>query len=579
MTLSLAEIGGIEFGVHPDEVFETSNSLLARILRDEEPTTILLLSIGNRPVSDNAGVIGEGGEIASLAFGEAENELAGGGSDESILLSDSDWCGRPDDFGAAHLEADPRIIDVGDYQERIPLFPEEDRRAVTFAASATAANDDGYFSDWQFDRTVEGQTAQMILAEENGYSRDFINIAQMRGRSVRASLKEAVFEFETVSDFFGRTPFCQDKWTGRGGSGGDAHLAGRRIQVVSGFCQNVELVLEDAAFETWRATAGEYIDLPRVMDALAPLPWNGQDFLDDLAALKAATIAPGFHARASKIGRVRTNRGGLALGRVTADILAPRPTTADILVFGAFGPAGLPSSFVNQGSFGVLPDDPVGFLARGEETVEDVFNALLRPFNGHFGPDAQGRLTVGVVNAGALDAPIFSLESDDWIDGEPDGDAPRARWAQSVTWNRNWTVMSASEIIDHEANPDVSAAQWAFAQRESETARASDSSVLQRFRLGGVDDGDEVYGPVEGYFTTEAGAQAAAESLLAWLKLRKKQWRTEAGQRFLFTRAGQPGLLTFDGMGLSTSRVFLPGERVISRRARGAQLSGLIAYA
>ena len=584
MSLSLTDIGAIELGVHPGELAESPDSLLLKLLRGEEPEIIVMASIGNRPVAA-AGAIDDAGEIGSLAIGEAPNELSGAGADERILLSDGEWCGRPDDFGAAHLEADARIVQISDYQERIPLYPEEDRRATQFIASLEAANDDGYFADWQYERTVEGQPAALFMAEENGYSRDFVPIARARGKAMRAGLTRAAFEFETIADIFGRAPFCRETWTGKGGSGGDPHLAGRRIQIVVGSCRNVEPVLEDALFETWRVTAGEYRNVTALKDAMAPLAWTGVDYLDDLAALKAADIPPGYFAKASTIGRVRSNRGGLAFGRVTADVEgstlfgAYSDRTADILAWAARGPAGLPLELVNQGSYGALPDDPVGFVAYGEETVEDVYNALLKPYNGHFGPDRNGRLSVGVVNADLLDAPEYALEEEDWIGGEPDPADQPPRWAQSVTWNRNWTVMTAAELVDPDLNPEVTADDIAFAQRESDVARAEDSAVLQQFRLGGVVDGDDVYGPVPGFFATEQGARRAARSLLGWLKLRKRRFSPESGFNFIFARTGRPGRLAYPDMGLEGARAFIADERTIRSGERRVRLSGLIAYA
>ncbi len=582
MTLALTDIGAIEFGVDPDETAESADSLLRKLLRGAEPEIIVMLRIGNRPVAGGGADLDDDGDIASLAFGEASNELAGASSDQQLLISDGDWCGKPDDFGAAHLEADPRLIDAGDYQERIPIYPEEDRRAVTFAASAEVANDDGFFADWQYDRTVEGQTAQLFLAEENGYSRDFLTIAEMRGRAMRAGLTRAVFEFETVADFFGRTPYCRDKWSGNGGSGGDAHLAGKRIQrVIGGPVMNVELALEDAAFETWRVTAGEYQDILKLKDAIAPLPYAGVDFIDDLAAMKAYAIPPGEYVRCSKLGRVRTNRGGLAFGKVTADVVGEVSSqTADILAHAALNTVSLPPQLVNQGSYGVIPADPVGYVAYGEETVEDVYNALLKPFNGYFGPDQNGRLSLGVVNAMLFDAPSYTLEEDEWFDGEPEDVDQRPRWRQSVTWNRNWTVMTAADIVpDWESNPNISQADVDFAQRETDLETAEDAAVLQRFRLGGVDDGDEVYGPVEGYFTTQDGARKAALNLLGWLKLRKKRFRPESGFNLIFARAGSAGRLIYPDMGLSAGRNFIADERIIRTGDRKIELNGIIAYA
>jgi len=220
----VTDISGVEFGVDPDETIVSPDSLLKKILRGAEPEIIVFLSLGNRPVAGTPANLDTYGDIATLAFGEESDELAGASSDEVLLLSDGDWIGRPDDFGAAHLESDPRIVSAGDYQERCPLLPEEGRRAASLIASVEAANDDGYWSDWQYDRTVEGQPAKLFIGEDGGLSRDFLNLAVARGKSVRAGVEHARIDLGTVADLLEHSPFCQEKFEGKGGATGDAHL-------------------------------------------------------------------------------------------------------------------------------------------------------------------------------------------------------------------------------------------------------------------------------------------------------------------------------------------------------------------
>jgi hypothetical protein len=578
----VAEIGVVEFGVDPDEISTGGDTLLQKLLRGEEPEYIVFVRIGHRAISAAGPDLDEDEGIGTLAFGEASNELAGAGSDQAMLLSDGDWVGRPDDFGAANLEADPRVISAGDYQERVPLMPEERRRASQLIASVELANDDGFFSDWQFDQTVEGQPAKLFLGSENGLSTDWIDLAIAQGKSLRAGVKTAQLTLETIADGLDRSKVCQEKWAGIGGSTGGPELKDRRIQIVFGDAKNVEMILEHEALEIWRASAGEIRSFKKVKDALAPLSWTGEDFTD-WNGLAQAVIPAGFYATATAIGRCRTNRGGLALGKVTADIEGSTllggysARTGDILVWAARGPAGLPPSLVATQSYGVLPGDPISYVAFGEETVADLHNDLLRPFNGWYGPDQFGRLQVDIVNASLLTAPNYSVFSEDIFDINPNEFDQPPRWAQSISWDRNWTVMAASEIVDFNQNPNVSAEDAAFAQRKEAFWRETDTTVLQRYRLGGAIDGDDAFGPVAGFFTTEAGVKNAAGLMLAWLKTRKKRISARSYFNLLFARAGRPGSVQFDGAGLDAGRVMIAEDRTILSRDRQIEVNGLIA--
>ena len=387
-------IGETEFGVDPQENAKPSKGLLARLLRGDEVETIIFLRVTSRAIEPVATDINDQDDISALALGEASNELAGGGGDDVMLFSDGEWCGHADDFGSAHLEADPRLFPGGTASIRklVPLFPEAERRAVQFIAVFDAANDDGFFNAWQYQRTVDAQRFDVMMGEEYGYSADWIPLARATGKSFSANAKIGEFELESIADALKGKLVCREKFLGRGAGTGDAHLAGQRIQIPFGYCPNVRMELEDAETGVYRASAGAINDFVRVKDQNQPLIWDGVDH-PNYSSLIAAIVAPGYFTKANSIARCKL--GSEARGIVTADIEGSTlfgqysAYARDILQFIAQGPAGVPLALINQGSFGVLPDHPIGFLAEGDITAAEVFDKILRPWNGYIDQDAM----------------------------------------------------------------------------------------------------------------------------------------------------------------------------------------------
>ena len=122
-------------------------------------------------------------------------------------------------------------------------------------------------------------------------------------------------------------------------------------------------------------------------------------------------------------------------------------------------------------------------------------------------------MTIGLVNADTLGGVNIDLDIEDLIQFEPDREREEMpRYAQSISWNRNWTVMSTAEVVDHTDNPDVSAQDDAFVKRKDEAYREEAAEVLQRHK--GAVDGDVEYGVIEGFFTTREGVEDAARKML-----------------------------------------------------------------
>lgn len=547
----VATIGGVPIAADPDEAIVDDAPLSLRLIRGDEIETLFFVRIQNRSISAVAPLSAEADAISEQPISALGDELPGAGSVDIEFLSDGEWCGRPDDFGAAHLEADPRLISAGDFETNLPYLPEQGRRAQSAVASIEAINADGYFDIFQSQRSIDGLIVQAHVGEVNGYSRQHILAYEALGRSISADFDRATFDIETVASLLDRSALTQT-YDGNGGSSGDANLAGKRVPLCFGECFNITPDLESFANLIFRASAGAILDFTAVKDMGAPLTWDGVDH-GDYASLANAVVAPGMFTKATAIGRFKL--GAEPAGIVTADVRgeilfgAYSARTADILVALALSAARLDASLINQASFGVLPTDDIGLYLDGsvDVTVADIFDALLTPFNGWYGAQRDRRLHVGVIASPASLASSWSIDEPSVfsIDFEEFDEPPR--YGQAVTWGRNWTPMSEAELVDYSGGA-ITVAEWNRLQRSEESYEAVDASVLIRHKAAFKGDA------VRGYFAGEAGARAAADSWLAFLKNPMRKARVKTGLNALFIAEGTTGSLQMDRLGLDAGR-------------------------
>lgn len=556
-----AAIGDVAIGALPDEGGPSRVPLASRLLAGEEVETVIVMEVVNTPIVPRTSLPSESTAIGALAIGDAPDLLAGAGAEERLFLGDGLWCGRPDDFGAAHLEAEVRLVDIGEFQEEIPYLPEQDRRATASAGAATLANADGRFDDFFGSRSVDAQRVRAWLTDDrDGYTADWIEIMDTLAEALDPELDDARLSPLNVATLL-EAPALRSKYEGLGGATGDERLKGKYIPLVIGDCFNVEPDLESFEDQIDRWNEGALSDITAVKDGAAPLLWDGVDHAD-YSSLKNAVVAPGFFTKALAIGR--TKRGAGAAFRITGDVSGPYGTTAAALLAFARGAAGLPEELIDAPSFGVLPTAPIDLFLKGDRSVSvaEIFDALLRPFNGWYGALRARKLRVGIVGSPVPMTKTWTVESHEIFENSLSVrkfETP-PRWRVGVTGVRNWTPMTADELVDWRENPDVSQAEWERLQRTEELAERSDAGVKLRHR--GALDHIETYGAVRGYFTNFADAQAAADSLFLFLSRPMRRVDFETGFQEIFTSPGAAGTLTVEG------RLQLDGDRpaLVTRR-------------
>ena len=562
-------IAGHAIGALPDEAFAALRPLRARLIAGEEVETVIIAEITSRSVAPTGPLPDIAEPIAALAIGDAPNLLAGAGPEDVLFVADGQWCGRPDDFGAAHLEPKILLVDFGEQTTEIPYLPEQDRRATTSSGTMTLANGDGALDAFFGSRTVDGHRVRAFLTDDrDGYSAHWVEIADLVTEALDPEIDEARLIPINVAAYL-ETPALRSKYEGRGGSTGDARLKDKFVPLAFGDCFNVEP--DNESFENGidRWHDGALVDVTAVRDGGAPLLWDGLDY-PDYSTLKNAVVAPGFFTKALAIGR--TKRGAEALFRITGDISAPLQTTAEILLALARGAAGLSEDLVDAPSFGALPIAPVNLFIKGDRqvTAAEIFDALLRPFNGWYGSMGSRKLAVGIaaapetlVETWAVDS--HEVEADSFRDRKFE---TQVRWRVGVTGARNWTPMGADELVDYVENPSLPREMWERLQREEELAERADAALKLRHRL--ALDAVEEFGATRGYFTNLADAQAAADALFALLSRPMRRVEFDTGLQELFTQPGTAGRVALEGRleidagkpALVTRRVFRGSRRI-----------------
>jgi hypothetical protein len=242
-----------------------------------------------------------------------------------------------------------------------------------------------------------------------------------------------------------------------------------------------------------------------------------------IAALQAATIAPGQYATALTLGLFRL--GGSPAGVVTADVTADGPNTAAGIARAMLLDAGLSSADLDGASFDALTaanGAPCGYLVGDDRSVLQAATDVLRSVGGWIVPRGDGAFQVGRLQAPS-GAPVASLA--DWqVRGSVQRLAPAdsnrgvPAWRVVVRYGRLARPLTEGEIVGA-VDPSRRAA-LSLAYRE---AVAEDPSIKARHLMA-----PEM--TFETYLTETADAQAEAARLLAIYGTRRAIWRVQLDQ-------------------------------------------------
>lgn len=477
--------------------------------------------------------------IGALPIAALAKSIPGAGAAETLFLSDRFWCGSPHDTRRPNQRARARLLSAGDHEVKGPLYPEEARRAATTISSANILDGDGLIAGFLETQAIDGGRAVFSYGEEGGDAAEHIVYFEALVKSTARDGPVVTVSFDTAPSLLD-APAQTVKYSGAGGEGGDPRLKDRYVPLVYGPFFNVEPLLEETDILSYRTNVGDIDGYDVIKDRGVPLAWDGRTFADYPSYRNAMVAAPPAPGTYSLGPNSRFALGDAPAGIVTCDGRGSKlfgtyaATTSAILRF-ILAPQPALNVVFDESTFGFLPNDAIYLYLDGATawTKAEIANALLAPYLAWLDIDAAGR--IAVARAGDPDAgnPADTLTENDILDGWRLAalDNP-IRFAQEVTWGRNWRPMGPAEIADPAEQPLISVDEWSRLQREEEIAAGGDASVL-------IPHPSAKAGPrLRGYFASEQPARTAADEIfalfgkeLALAEIPVKLWRAYSLRR------------------------------------------------
>jgi hypothetical protein len=504
-----ADTGGLPSG----------QTLAARLARGEAPPLVNFVEIFGRSLISDADPGIDPIGAASLASIPAS--ALGAGAENTLFLSDREWCGRPDDFARPNQLAMPVLVSAGDTQARGPIYPEDTRRVQQTVSSVRFIDADGFFSAYLRDNAIDGGRVIAFFGEEAGYSADHVVYFDALVKDYERDGKEIIVTLDTAQSLLD-APALTAKYTGGGGELGDSYLKDAYIPAIFGYFYNAEPVLEDYLKQSYRLNIGDIDFIEDVKDRGVPLTFDGRHFETYADYILADDPDPGYYCTGPNS---RFRLGEAPAGVLTVDGRGSKlfgafsATTRAILRFILGGGQSLGYAF-DEATFGFLPDDEIGLYLDGSEEVtrEEIANALLAPYLAWIDTDPAGRLAVARAQDPETGAAVDALTEDDILEGWRETPlANPVRLSQEVTWGRNWRPMAPSEIADPANQPLISVEEFNRLQREEEVAIAGDLSLIVPYPSAKA-------GPrLRGYFRGEQAAKDAAQFLFDFFGKAMKQ--------------------------------------------------------
>lgn len=453
-----------------------------------------------------AGFIGYRHDV-SLAISGAASLFAN--ADFRLLLATEDYATWPTDSLANRQFLGTLIVPLS--FERSLLTGGSIGDVTAAWGEVEAENSDGGYDYLVRDYTINGRRITMRMGDAEAAHDthavifDGVGVSwQVTEQRLRIRVRDFAYRLEKALQ--------QGTYPGTGGLGGGADLAGKRIPLAFGPCDNVTPALVIPNELLFQVHDGAVQDTVMVYVRGAALA-KGADY-PDAAALRAATIPSGSFATCNAAGLFRINF--LLEGEVTADVQGDKTggtyatTTAGIVqrIAGRMGE----TSFDTAAFVAVTSAQPATvcyYLGVDDgATAQDVIAGLMRGVGGWAGHKRDGSYSIGILrlptgNPVQAFTPIEITE----IDRDPLPDAVNPpNWRRRMAWGRNWTVQSSDLAGSVRENPD----RMAYLKEAFRVAEATNAIKA---------DFPEATDPdvIEGYFAHEddAGTEAARQ-LAIW---------------------------------------------------------------
>jgi hypothetical protein len=338
---------------------------------------------------------------------------------------------------------------------------------------------------------------------------------------------------------------------GTGGADGGADIAGKRKQMLFGYCRNISMLAVWPALLIFQANDGSMLAVVAVYDRGSVLLFHADYPTFD--ALSHATVPRGYYATCLAEGFIRL--GADPNGEVTADVRGMNAqgyivTTADIARWAIRNRTVIDDpSDLDTASFdrvNELQPAAIDYCVRPDDslTVAAFVANIMGAIGGWGGHVRDGKFQVRIF-AAPTGNPVARFSRKDVIGDIGREPLPASYlpppWRWRLAYARSWTVQT-------DLNADVSADHKSFVSEAFRVAEASSEAVKVDYPF--AQDRD----PVESYFSYPEGAAAEASRRLALWILLGAVYRQTLPRRALRLNMGDEIQITHERFDLSQGK-------------------------
>jgi len=401
-------------------------------------------------------------DVASRAIGQHAIGLPPGVSDltspDSIsrIYGDGWFITTPTDTKRPNLICEARVLQALDLADAKPVVPEATARARQSLTQVRLQAGDGELDTFLENYSADGQTVTTYLAPALEDTRNWVKIAEATATGWAMNNTELSINVTGPASRLDRQ-LQSDRFRGTGGLEGPASLQGHRKPLAFGQCFNCQgvLVIEDE--ELFRLHNGRIFGVGAARHRGLALTWFG-DF-PNVAALRLAEIPAGYYATCLATGWARTNIADVQAdpeAEIRFDILGDYSgfeyvnQAGTILLRLAEQYASIDPAEINRPFFFALQDGIVGHFERGGagdgKTIAEIFDEILRPYNGSYGAGIDSRLIVADLSSADNLGTTRTLVESDILSIQTVAPPFQPRFKMTYLYRRNWSPHTEDEL-------------------------------------------------------------------------------------------------------------------------------------
>lgn len=499
-------------------------------------------------------LVGEALVTGSLVVGATEGESNAGLV--SLLFSDRDWVGAPDDAQKPNVYYAGRVRQPVYLRRAAPVQPEDAPRVRREFGEVEINNGDGALDTAVQSYAVDGRNVRVLFGPYMGSYADFSIIADALATgwetdqdNVRLPLRDWTFVLEQ--------PLQTSLYAGTGGAEGGDDLEGKPKPLCFGRVRNITPPLVDSTNIIYQVHDGQVLAIDSVFESGAAITLDaavgsGGD-VADYSALVSASVSAGHYATCNAAGLLKL--GASPTGLITADVRGD--VVSNDYVDGVdtviqrilFQRAGISEARVNRTSFATLATAASGEMGwfvshQSRPSTAAVIDAIVRGVAGFWGAGRDGRVRAGRLPVPEQTTPIYSLNGVSILDLRIESQA-LPRWRQRVAYKPNWTPGQ----VDLAAS--VTAERRQFLTEPERAVASGDTSILVRHP--NALDPSVLLSP----FEASASAQTLTDELISLHKQSRSIYRARVPRLSYLFDLGEPLRVTWPRFGLASGQTLI----------------------